>query len=248
MPEGVYSEKWSAEAEATLRRMWDEGAVARVIAPIVGFTRKAVQAKANRMKLARRIDWKKGDVWPAERLARLRELWPTMATAREIGLELGVTRNAVIGQAGRLGLPKRDSAVYGSIANAGRKMHPTGTGRYAGQEARKRERKAGAPRAARPKKVAPPKLRVYREFCGPPAPPPGLDNAKVLVLRGHSECAWPVYEGSAGHLFCCAPTAGKSSYCGHHKAMSIGRQPRPYGFTSTMASAQSGRPVWSEAA
>ena len=42
--------------------------------------------------------------WPDERTALLKELWGTNKSAAEIGAILGLTRNAVIGKANRLGL------------------------------------------------------------------------------------------------------------------------------------------------
>lgn len=45
--------------------------------------------------------------WPAERDNLLRELWEQGLSARLCGIELGCTRNAVIGRAHRLGLPSR---------------------------------------------------------------------------------------------------------------------------------------------
>lgn len=44
------------------------------------------------------------DLWPQERTARLRALVAQGYSARQIGVELGVTRNAVIGKAHRMGL------------------------------------------------------------------------------------------------------------------------------------------------
>ena len=47
--------------------------------------------------------------WPADRIERLRTLWMTGMTAADIGRDLGgVSRNAVIGKAKRLGLPFRN--------------------------------------------------------------------------------------------------------------------------------------------
>jgi GcrA cell cycle regulator len=45
--------------------------------------------------------------WPPERLERLRELWAQRMTAEKIGHALGITKNAVIGKANRLGLDPR---------------------------------------------------------------------------------------------------------------------------------------------
>lgn len=48
------------------------------------------------------------NAWPDSRVEQLRSLWKTGASASEIGAALGgVSRNAVVGKAKRLGLPFR---------------------------------------------------------------------------------------------------------------------------------------------
>ena len=275
---------WPEDQIAALRAMWTAGKVARVIGEAIGRSAKAVQTKASTLKLARRIDFKKGDTWPAERIERLREMWAGPRTAREIAEILGVTRNAVIGMAGRLKLPRRKSsdfvtprgskyvwtaenmatlrtmwldqepsdviasaigmtrkAVLGKADRLGLPRRDRGTAiRIANARKPKREPKVRAPRV---------RNRVYTAFCGPPMPPPSLKTARLLTLAGRGDCKWPVFESAAGHLFCCAPVAGKSSYCREHAAASvISKAVRPFYFKSTNASAQSGTPVWSEAA
>ena len=50
--------------------------------------------------------------WTEERTATLKRMWESGATATEIAKELGeVSRNAVIGKAHRMGLPKRSPAT-----------------------------------------------------------------------------------------------------------------------------------------
>lgn len=49
--------------------------------------------------------------WTPEMHARLEELWATGATATEIGRDMGCTKNAVLGQVHRVGLPRRDSPI-----------------------------------------------------------------------------------------------------------------------------------------
>ena len=57
--------------------------------------------------------------WTEERIAKLKSLWEGGATASQISEELGgVSRNAVIGKAHRLGLKARPSPVKTSAAKA----------------------------------------------------------------------------------------------------------------------------------
>ena len=50
-------------------------------------------------------------VWDKEKLDQLSQLWAEGLPITKIGLELGVTRNAIAGKAHRLGLPKRNSPI-----------------------------------------------------------------------------------------------------------------------------------------
>ena len=50
-------------------------------------------------------------VWNVEKLDKLKSLWDKGLPITKIGLELGVSRNAIAGKAHRLGLPKRNSPI-----------------------------------------------------------------------------------------------------------------------------------------
>lgn len=51
---------------------------------------------------------KKVGFWTDDRITVLRQLWNLGVVTREIALALGTTKNAVIGKADRLGLPRRE--------------------------------------------------------------------------------------------------------------------------------------------
>ena len=53
-------------------------------------------------------------VWNKERLGQLTKLWGQGLSITQIGLKLGVTRNAVVGKVHRMGLPKRQSPIVRS--------------------------------------------------------------------------------------------------------------------------------------
>lgn len=52
-----------------------------------------------------------GSPWTPELKQQLRDLWPTGMPTREIGLRLGVSKNAIVSQRKTLGLPERDSGL-----------------------------------------------------------------------------------------------------------------------------------------
>ncbi len=108
--------------------------------------------------------------WTDERIERLKTMWADGSTASQIAEELGgVSRNAVIGKAHRLGLESRPSPVK------------------AGEEKEKKPKPAPTPKAARPAPAAAPKPvasplpdeddRDVRASA--PAPAPKLASSKT---------------------------------------------------------------------
>jgi len=62
--------------------------------------------------------------WTEERIERLKKMWHDGATASQIADELGgVSRNAVIGKAHRLGLEQRPSPVKPGEEKEAKKAH-----------------------------------------------------------------------------------------------------------------------------
>lgn len=90
--------------------------------------------------------------WTDERIATLTKMWESGATASQIADELGgVSRNAVIGKAHRLGLKARPSPVKANEPKPAAKAEPKAP---AAKPAVPRP-KAPAPRAAEPESAAP---------------------------------------------------------------------------------------------
>ena len=55
------------------------------------------------------------DVWTAENIAKLRRLWAGDLSAAEIGRQIGMTKNAVVGKAHRLHLRSRPSPILRGV-------------------------------------------------------------------------------------------------------------------------------------
>ena len=139
--------------------------------------------------------------WTEERIERLKKMWHDGATASQIADELGgVSRNAVIGKAHRLGLEQRPSPVKPGEEKEVKKAAPAAA---AARSAPKADAPKSAPAAAAPaagqqqpaapaQRLSPQELQ-YRSICPggfirqgpgeqqapiPPAPPRRLVPAK----------------------------------------------------------------------
>jgi GcrA cell cycle regulator len=104
--------------------------------------------------------------WTDERIDRLKAMWADGSTASQIAEDLGgVSRNAVIGKAHRLGLESRPSPVK------------------AGEEKAKKVKAAAAPAAAPPPKAATPKAAPAPKAETAAPPPPTRAAAPVRAPR-----------------------------------------------------------------
>jgi GcrA cell cycle regulator len=140
--------------------------------------------------------------WTDERIAQLKAGWEGGMTASQIAEVLGegVTRNAVIGKAHRLGLEARPSPV-----KAGEE--PVAAAPAAAPVA------SAAPAPVAPAPVAPPAAR-------PPAKKPartGKAARTTLLDLNEKICKWPLgHPGDADFHFCGKASQASFPYCTEH--------------------------------
>ncbi len=142
-------------------------------------------------------------VWDDEKSNRLEELWGNrLLSAREMARELGVTRNAVLGKAHRLGLPERDK-------RPGRKRH--------GHIGKLTRIILGDPK---PKWKPPEKPK--EEATGPFIP------AKPVQLMDltHKTCRWPL-DGDPVRWYCGDKPESGFVYCKFHCKIAYSGKPEP---------------------
>ena len=145
--------------------------------------------------------------WTDERIELLRRSWESGMTASQIAETLGegVSRNAVIGKAHRLGLQARPSPV-----RAGETLAPDVPAPVAAEEA-----VAGdVPRV-------PPARKAVRAVTAPPRKP----ARTTLLDLSEKVCKWPIgHPGEAGFHFCGKPSQASFPYCTEHCAVAYQAQ------------------------
>lgn len=157
------------------------------------------------------------DLWTDENVEKLKKLWAEEVSCSQIAKELGCTRNAVIGKAGRMKLKKRDQAV------AHRHWQATNLERYGS----KNGRKAGA---ARRREAKNPASHAWRWNTSGPKPgrqieePVNIVGAYSLADLPPRGCKWPLGDPrSEAFGFCGAPRDGDGPYCVGHSQIAYDR-------------------------
>jgi GcrA cell cycle regulator len=147
--------------------------------------------------------------WSSERIDQLRSLWHNGMSASQIATQLGgISRNAVIGKAHRLGLVGRPSPI---------KNRPAGVARRTAPRRPRVEPAQSAPRAvAAPVTVTPPSMVNKAE---PSTPRPEISDAPgatILTLTDRI-CKWPIGDPrDADFHFCGRASAESLPYCADH--------------------------------
>ena len=129
--------------------------------------------------------------WNDEMIARLSALWDEGHSTAEIGRQMGITKNAVVGKAHRLNLKPRPSPIRWATGTAASPVAATAS--------------ATAHPRARP---AAPSSRFHSVFHPGVASKPGPRT---------SPCCWPIGEpGTPSFRFCDADAAAGRPYCVQH--------------------------------
>ncbi|HYD06093.1 MAG TPA: GcrA family cell cycle regulator [Reyranella sp.] len=160
--------------------------------------------------------------WTEQRIEILRKLWGQGQTASQIAAILGgITRNAVIGKAHRLGLTGRPSPIK---REAGASPQPR---RRAAAPAARRLPGVGQPGAVHGQPLqthasaaqhAPAQRAEAHEPVTREAPPPApKTSTRVATHAGSKTCSWPMGDPKQpGFHFCGEPAEAGKPYCAHH--------------------------------
>ena len=170
--------------------------------------------------------------WTDERIALLKKMWKEGKSAADIAktLSRGVTRNAVIGKAHRMGLSGRPSPIK-KTATVAKKEAPkkeTAAKKPAAPAVATLKKTAKTPLASVPAKKAatpatglrPPALT--REAPSRPAVQdiPPLNGGVALIDLSERMCKWPYGDPEDDDFtFCGRPIRPGTPYCPDHTAM-----------------------------
>ena len=142
--------------------------------------------------------------WTSQRIAELERLWATGASTAEIGRQIDVTKNAVVGKVHRLGLPGRPSPIRRQAS--GKK--PTGRS-HASQSHQSQADQSPANQ-----------IRESLETREAPRRP-------AVVDLHAPPCQWPFGDpGDEDFHFCGAPVLASRPYCPDHCARAYVREER----------------------
>lgn len=167
-----------------------------------------------------------GFFWTPEQDARLSDLLREGMSASQIGAELGVSRNAIIGRVGR----NKELAQIGfarSPGNPGKRVAELKNRKSRAKPASERLPRP-APQPRRRIKVVSPSI-LFEHVPSKPLPEPSfvpgerMTVGRPIHLLGFNECRWAVNDAEKGemHLFCGAPSEGP--WCECHRLKSIGK-------------------------
>jgi GcrA cell cycle regulator len=154
--------------------------------------------------------------WSEEAIARLRELWAEGHSTAEIGRRMGVSKNAVVGKAHRLGLAARPSPIRQGVSGVVR-ARPPSPRRALGPTLPPLS--GGGMQAAEPLPAA----RASRQPTGVQTPSAPVRPVAPRVGR-LTVCCWPIGEpGTKDFHFCDAEAMAGKPYCAEHAQLAYVR-------------------------
>ncbi|MDA8249150.1 MAG: GcrA cell cycle regulator [Rhodospirillales bacterium] len=156
--------------------------------------------------------------WNEETITRLRTFWSEGHSTAEIGRRMGVSKNAVVGKAHRLGLVSRPSPIRRDGLPAA-EPHPPAPRRAFGPTLPPLVGETALPMpATQPRPAAPAVARPV------PAPPVAAMRAVPARAARRSTCCWPIGEpGTPSFRFCDDDAMSGKPYCAEHAQLAYVR-------------------------
>lgn len=165
-------------------------------------------------------------VWTPAQIKHLRELWGSGLTAQQIASILGIiSRNAVIGKANRLRLPKLDkqTGLGADMLQDELEMEPGKKSLVSRAAAKNKEAVLdGFQESVKQlEKAASALAQAAGEEVEEEQQAPEPLKLTLLELNEY-KCKWPVEANDEGEFYFCGHSAGKSSpYCPYHAKLAF---------------------------
>lgn len=160
--------------------------------------------------------------WTDERIALLKKMWKEGKSAAEIAktLSKGVTRNAVIGKAHRMGLSGRPSPIKKPAPAPKKEKEAAAPKKEAVRETAAPARKAAAPHTPAAGKPSPMLAREADELKKIEKDVVPLGGGVSLLELTERMCKWPIGDPrDADFTFCGRGIRPGTPYCPEHAAM-----------------------------
>lgn len=137
--------------------------------------------------------------WNPDNITEVATLLKQGLSAAQIGAQLGISRNAVIGKVGR------DESLSRIGFAWTRAQH------FAGKNPERLKVKTLNFKSDKPKRMKRPAVALV-------APDPEYTVAKPMLLLGARDCRWSINSAEQDeiHLFCAGTTESGKSFCPHH--------------------------------
>lgn len=196
---------YSAELKAEVREQRASGLALSAIANVHGIPHGTLRG----------CDWFEGlnipsqrnDLWSQERIEQLKILWARGLTCAQIGVQLGITRNAVVGKVHRLKLGSRITAPRISRPRKER------TASLVRKTDRRKQLRALNSQHTRRKQVFG-FIEVGTDLATTHA-----DNPRSIFELGRFECRWPCEGDGYNTVFCGGECGDGLSYCSRHASL-----------------------------
>lgn len=143
--------------------------------------------------------------WSDDRKKKLTELREQGLSSSQIGLKLGVTRNAVIGQAHRMGLAVPNRTVRAKVMTP--RANPQRLQTHYTPRKRLRISLVETPGTPLTEPVYIPASEYDKSIP--------LEQRKTLLELNHHTCHWPIGDPSKPDFFFCGASTNRV-YCQHH--------------------------------
>lgn len=171
--------------------------------------------------------------WTDDRVATLTKMWKDGRSAAEIAKELGgVTRNAVIGKAHRLGLSGRASPIKKKKEAAKKTAKTTTTKKTKAAPKKAAAKKKAEPASDKQQKLVMDAIKEAVAEAPSNAPTGGIG----LLQLTERVCKWPIGDPQESDFhFCGMPSMASLPYCEDHAAMAY-QTPRKAGGSKTKGS------------